>query len=147
MLTGCRADAARDRDELRADLRARAEHAERQADAYRDELAQLRAGIVHDTDPIRTTRTSPRVNQTAKPYLHHAPPPRLIARPGGPLQVVTYESSLVSRLRSFTFAKMASCATRGMSSQIAEAATQRSASWSFPPSPCPVLAHHVRTVT
>ncbi len=38
------ADAARDRDELRADLRARAERAERQADAYRDELAQLRAG-------------------------------------------------------------------------------------------------------
>ena len=38
-----RAEAARERDELRADLRVRAERAEQQADAYRDELAQLRA--------------------------------------------------------------------------------------------------------
>jgi hypothetical protein len=76
MLTGFRAEAARDRDELRADLRARAERAERQADAYRDELAQLRAGIVHDTDPIRTTRTSPRVKQITQRGLHHAPPRR-----------------------------------------------------------------------
>ncbi len=37
-----RTDASRDRDELRADLRARAE---RQADAYRDELAQLRTQV------------------------------------------------------------------------------------------------------
>ena len=49
MLAGFRADAARDRDELRADLRARAERAERQADAYRDELAQLRAEASHPT--------------------------------------------------------------------------------------------------
>jgi hypothetical protein len=38
-----RADAGREREELRTDLRARAERAERQADAYRDEVAQLRA--------------------------------------------------------------------------------------------------------
>jgi len=44
MLASFRADAARDRDEMRADLRARAERAERQVDAYRDELAQFRAG-------------------------------------------------------------------------------------------------------
>jgi len=43
MLVSFRADAVRDREELRADLRARAERAEHQADAYRDELAQLRA--------------------------------------------------------------------------------------------------------
>jgi len=43
MLGEARADAAREREELRADLRARAERAEHQADAYRDELAQLRA--------------------------------------------------------------------------------------------------------
>jgi colicin import membrane protein len=43
MLAGFRADAARDRDEVRADLRARAERAETQADAYRDELTQLRS--------------------------------------------------------------------------------------------------------
>ena len=43
MLGEARADATREREELRADLRARAERAERQADAYRDELAQLRA--------------------------------------------------------------------------------------------------------
>jgi hypothetical protein len=37
-----RADAARERHELRADLRARAERAERHADAYRDELDHRR---------------------------------------------------------------------------------------------------------
>jgi hypothetical protein len=36
MLVGLRAGAARDRDELCADLRARAERAEHQADTYRD---------------------------------------------------------------------------------------------------------------
>jgi len=49
MLATFRADAARDRDELRADLRARAERAEREADAYRDELTQLRAQANHGT--------------------------------------------------------------------------------------------------
>jgi hypothetical protein len=34
---------ARERDELRADLRTRAERAEHEADAFRDELAQIRA--------------------------------------------------------------------------------------------------------
>jgi hypothetical protein len=50
MLASFRADTARDRDELRADLRARAERAERQADAYRDELTQLRAATAPVTD-------------------------------------------------------------------------------------------------
>jgi hypothetical protein len=40
MLSQARADAARERDELRADLRARAEQ---QADIYRAELDRLRA--------------------------------------------------------------------------------------------------------
>jgi hypothetical protein len=40
MLAGFRTDAARDRDELRAGLRGRAERAEQQADADRDEPAQ-----------------------------------------------------------------------------------------------------------
>jgi hypothetical protein len=44
MLVGFRADAARDRDESRADLRARAVR----ADTYRDELAKLRAAASHD---------------------------------------------------------------------------------------------------
>jgi hypothetical protein len=60
MLAGFRADAARDRDELRIDLRARAEHAER------DELAQLRAGTSQDTD-ITTSRMSRRVRQATQP--------------------------------------------------------------------------------
>jgi hypothetical protein len=60
MLIGFRADAARERDELRADLRARAEHAERQADAYRDELAQLRVGTSYDTDTT-ASRTPRRI--------------------------------------------------------------------------------------
>ena len=63
-LTGFRADAARDRDELHIDLRARAEHAERQAEAYRDELAQLRAATSHDAD---TTRTPRRTRQATQP--------------------------------------------------------------------------------
>jgi colicin import membrane protein len=67
MLVGFRADAARDRDELRADLRARAEHAERQADAYRDELAQLRAQASHDTDITSASRTPQRTRQAAQP--------------------------------------------------------------------------------
>jgi hypothetical protein len=62
MLAGFRAEAVRDRDELRADLRARAERAERDADAYRDELAQLRVSISRDSDiasrPRRTTQAA-----------------------------------------------------------------------------------------
>lgn len=50
MLARFRADAARDREELRTDLRARAERTEQQAEAYRGELAQLRAEVSHDTD-------------------------------------------------------------------------------------------------
>jgi colicin import membrane protein len=67
MLASFRADAARDRDELRADLRARAERAERQADAYRDELAQLRAGTSHDTDITTSSRTPRRARPTTQP--------------------------------------------------------------------------------
>jgi hypothetical protein len=67
MLAGFRADAARERDELRADLRARAEHAERQADAYRDDLAQLRAGTSHDTGTTTASRTPRRTRQVTQP--------------------------------------------------------------------------------
>jgi hypothetical protein len=61
ILADFRADAARERDELRADLRARAEHAERQADAYRDEFARLRAGTSHDADTSSAGRTPRRI--------------------------------------------------------------------------------------
>jgi hypothetical protein len=146
MLAEFRVDAARDRDEQRADLQTCAERAERQADPYGDELAQLRAGIAHAADPITSHHRHP--DATTRQAGHQAVTPlRQPPRTGRPLWVLTYRSSFVSRMRSFTFAKMASWATRGMSSQIAEAATQRSASWSFPPSPCPVLAHQARTVT
>jgi colicin import membrane protein len=64
MLTGFLADASRDRDELRIDLRARAEHAERQAEAYRGELAELRAENSHDGGTARTPR---RVRQATQP--------------------------------------------------------------------------------
>jgi len=50
MLAQFRAEAACERDELRADVRARAERAEREADAYRAEPAQVRAGAGHDAD-------------------------------------------------------------------------------------------------
>jgi hypothetical protein len=65
MLAAFRADAARDRDELRTDLRARAERAERQADAYRDELTQLRAAAVPVTDTT-TSETPPRARQATR---------------------------------------------------------------------------------
>ena len=62
MLTGFRPDAARDRDELRP----RAEPAERQADAYHDELAQLRAGTSHYADTITASRTPRRTRQATQ---------------------------------------------------------------------------------
>jgi hypothetical protein len=67
MLAGFRADAARDRDELRADLRARAEHAERQVDAYRGELAQLRAAASHDAGTTAAARTPRRTRPATQP--------------------------------------------------------------------------------
>jgi len=67
MLTGFRADAARDRDELRINLRARAEHAERQADAYRgDRTRQLRAGTSPDADTTNS-RTPRHTGQATQP--------------------------------------------------------------------------------
>jgi len=50
MLAEFRAEAARERDELRADLRARAERAEREADAYRAELAQIREAAARGSE-------------------------------------------------------------------------------------------------
>ena len=50
ILAQFRAEAACERDELRADVRARAERAEREADAYRAEPAQVRDGAGHDAD-------------------------------------------------------------------------------------------------
>jgi hypothetical protein len=66
LLADFRADAVRDRDEMRADLRAPAERAEHQADAYRDELAQLRTGTSHDTDTT-ASRTPRRTRQVTQP--------------------------------------------------------------------------------
>ena len=48
MLADVRAEAAAELADVRADLRARAERAGQQADAYRAELAQLRAGTGQD---------------------------------------------------------------------------------------------------
>lgn len=59
MLADFRTDASRDCD----DLRTRAERAEQQADAYRDELAQLRAESSHDPDTAAAIRTSRRTRQ------------------------------------------------------------------------------------
>jgi hypothetical protein len=50
-----------------ADLRARAERAERQADAYRDELTQLRAATGHVTDTTTADGTLPRARQATRP--------------------------------------------------------------------------------
>ena len=66
-LASFRADATRDRDEMRADLRARAERAERQADAYRDELAQLHTQDGHDADAATSSRTTRRSRQASQP--------------------------------------------------------------------------------
>ena len=51
MLADFRAEAAADLAAVRADLRARAERAEAQADAYRAELAQVRAAASPDATP------------------------------------------------------------------------------------------------
>ena len=64
ILASFRAEAARDRDQLRADLRIRAEPAERQADAYRDELDQLRTEATHHTT---SSRTLPRTRLASQP--------------------------------------------------------------------------------
>ena len=48
MLADYRAEAAAELAAVRADLRARAERAEAEADAYRAELAQLRASAVNE---------------------------------------------------------------------------------------------------
>jgi hypothetical protein len=59
-LAAFRADAARD------ELRARAERAERQADAYRDELTQLRAATGPVTDTTTASGTLPRARQATR---------------------------------------------------------------------------------
>jgi hypothetical protein len=65
--SGQRADAARNHDELRADLRTRAERAERQAAAYRDELAQLRAQSSHDPGLVGGGKTPRRTARAPQP--------------------------------------------------------------------------------
>ena len=55
MLAQWRAEATREREEMRADLRARAERAGREADAYRAELAQLRTGTGPDGTSVQAT--------------------------------------------------------------------------------------------
>jgi uncharacterized membrane protein len=60
MLGQARAEAAREREELRADLRARAERAEQQADAYRAELDRLRVGSPDPESAEPSARTARR---------------------------------------------------------------------------------------
>jgi hypothetical protein len=67
MLDQVQAEATREREKLRADLRARGERAERQADAHRDKLDRLRAAS-HDAPTangsspagVKTTRRAAR---------------------------------------------------------------------------------------
>jgi hypothetical protein len=68
-LTQARADNARERDELRADLRARAERAKHQADAYRAELDRVHASAPDPEPaepPVKTARRGTR-GQAAQP--------------------------------------------------------------------------------
>jgi hypothetical protein len=53
----------RERDELRADLRARAERAERQADADRDEIHRLRVATGRGTGTTSTPGKSTRATR------------------------------------------------------------------------------------
>ena len=67
--TQVRAEAAREREELRAGLRARAERAQHQDDTYRDELHQLRAASSADDTgsgpaPVKTARRAARTRAT-----------------------------------------------------------------------------------
>jgi hypothetical protein len=67
MLATFRTDATRDRDELRADLRARAERADPLADAYRDELTQLRVEISHPVGTAIASKTPRRTVHGSQP--------------------------------------------------------------------------------
>ena len=72
MLTDYRAETTAELAAVRADLRARAERAEAEADAYRAELAQLRAGASAVNEPPSTggpasTRHGHRTGQAAEP--------------------------------------------------------------------------------
>jgi hypothetical protein len=64
--------AARERDELRADLRARAERAERGADADRDEIYRLRAATGRGTGTTGTLGRSTRPRAIRPPILDGA---------------------------------------------------------------------------
>src|SRR5205814_1065088 len=59
-LAGFRAEAAAELAAVRADLRARAERAEHQADAYRAELDRLRDSASHDSSSQATPARPPR---------------------------------------------------------------------------------------
>jgi hypothetical protein len=60
MLVGVRAEAAAELAAVRADLRARAERAEQQADGYRAELAQIRDLTGHEGATAMADQRGPR---------------------------------------------------------------------------------------
>jgi hypothetical protein len=66
MLAQWRAEATREREQMRADLRARAERAEREADAYRAGLTQLRTGTGPDGTSAQATAGPRRGPRTAR---------------------------------------------------------------------------------
>ena len=96
MLADLRADAVRDRDELRADLRTRAERAEQQADAYRDELAQLRAESSHPAYPTIASKTPRRAVQAAGWPTSEPSRVRLAARQAASARAVSIMSAKTS---------------------------------------------------
>ena len=69
VLAQWRAEVAREREEMRADLPARVERAEREADACRAELTRLRAGTGRDgtsAEAVTDMRSGPRTAQAER---------------------------------------------------------------------------------
>jgi hypothetical protein len=75
MLAQFRAEAARERDELRTDLRARAERAEHDADTYGAELAHPHDGTGQDDDARPSRRSGSRSGHILKRKVGHAATP------------------------------------------------------------------------
>jgi hypothetical protein len=102
MLAAFRADAARGRDELCADLRARAERAERQADAYRDELTQLRAatGPVTGSTSSGTILPRPAAHPAVAATSRRPAAPRFTAAVGSP-SLAHHDAPVVTAIMSF----------------------------------------------
>jgi len=107
--------------------------------------AKTNPGIQLDSAPVRAVPLTWPGRMTCSTTGSATRCDRLPVSPDG-CRAVAYSPSFVSSSRLLTLAKIRSWATRETCSHSAVAATQRSASCSFWPKPCPVLTHQARNV-